>query len=559
MKVQQISQQQSISSKNKQPSFGSAIDLTMRYLATNQAVGANSVDLASMVAPRTINDSVRRGPLAGIETFRREIMGTVNDSLLGGYGMAAGALIAALMGIQGKFGVSANKILAAPETVNILAENKTHQIKGNESQYEYLRNIFKDIKVFNPSSENADIEGFVKLSDETVDKVSKTMDKVISDTTIDYSKWNSKKSADSIHVVKNMIIGEVGGESKVILTSLDGKHTSETKLATLLEDTFNLSKAFNKKNVMKAFEEQINSNKSIFENRFIKNFAKFGKVKSLAGFAIASAVGLSVQPINMYLTKKKTGTDGFVGVEGRTKDNSKTFLGLKLASTAGFLGMVMSTLNPEINGLKKVLPHNFMKKMAFKGFWPTVNQLKGVYGITIISRLMSSRDKDELRESLTKDFCGYLSWLVLGDIVNRLVAEKLNNSVMNRTKAVENKGFWSRAFNSTLKTRDEILVETLAKNGISTNKEVDGKTIAKTFKEMMQDLNGIKNEAVKKAAKKRLSTLNKAQFAGYAFSCIVLGLGIPNLNIYITNKLDKKHKAEINKQKENSQDNLKTA
>ena len=67
MKVQQISQQQSISSKNKQPSFGSAIDLTMRYLATNQAVGANSVDLASMVAPRTINDSVRRGPLAGIE------------------------------------------------------------------------------------------------------------------------------------------------------------------------------------------------------------------------------------------------------------------------------------------------------------------------------------------------------------------------------------------------------------------------------------------------------------------------------------------------------------
>ena len=101
--------------------------------------------------------------------------------------MAAGALIAALMGIQGKFGVSANKILAAPETVNILAENKTHQIKGNESQYEYLRNIFKDIKVFNPSSENADIEGFVKLSDETVDKVSKTMDKVI-------SRWRIKSN-----------------------------------------------------------------------------------------------------------------------------------------------------------------------------------------------------------------------------------------------------------------------------------------------------------------------------------------------------------------------------
>ena len=37
-------------------------------------------------------------------------------------------------------------------------------------------------------------------------------------------------------------------------------------------------------------------------------------------------------------------------------------------------------------------------------------------------------------------------------------------------------------------------------------------------------------------AKRRLGTLNKAQLAGYAFSGLVLGLGIPNLNIYITKK-----------------------
>lgn len=547
MKVQSI-QQQNINSKNGQPNFNGTLDLTMRYLATNQAVGANSVDLASMVAPRSINDTVRRGPLAGLETFRREIMGTVNDSLLGGYGMAAGALIAALMGMNGKFGVKVNKILAAPETVNILAQNKTKQLKENKSQLDYLRSIFREIKVFNPSLATADEEGFVRLSEETVEKVSRTMDRVISDEATDYRKWSNIKSPDSIHVVKNIILGENGGESRIVLTSHDGKHVSETKLVTLLEDTFNLSKAFNKKTVKAAFEEQIRDNKSILENKFIKNFRKFGKTKSLAGFAIASAVGLSVQPINMYLTKKKTGSDGFVGVEGRSKDTSKSFLGLKLASTAGFLGVVLSTLNPEVNGWKKVLPHNFMKKMAFKGFWPTVNQLKGVYGITIISRLMSSRDKDELRESLTKDLCGFLSWLVLGDIVNRLTAEALDNSVMNRTKDIAKKGLWGRAFNSTLKTRDEILVETLAKQGVAVNKEVNGKVVAKTFKEMEKDLNGLKNEAVRKMTKKRLCTLNKAQFAGYAFSCLVLGLGIPNLNIYITNKLDKKHKAEAAKQ-----------
>jgi hypothetical protein len=63
----------------------------------------------------------------------------------------------------------------------------------------------------------------------------------------------------------------------------------------------------------------------------------------------------------------------------------------------------------------------------------------------------------------------------------------------------------------------------------------------------------LKDEALKKATKKRLGALNKAQMAGYLFSGLVLGLGIPNLNIYITNKLDKKHKAELAKQQNNIQ------
>ena len=102
-------------------------------------------------------------------------------------------------------------------------------------------------------------------------------------------------------------------------------------------------------------------------------------------------------------------------------------------------------------------------------------------------------------------------------------------------------------FYANLKTRDEILVQTLADNGIKTTKEENGKIIAKSFKEMLKDLNGIKDEALKKATKKRLRALNVAQLAGYAFSGLVLGLGIPNLNIYITNKLDAKRKAEAAK------------
>ena len=61
--------------------------------------------------------------------------------------------------------------------------------------------------------------------------------------------------------------------------------------------------------------------------------------------------------------------------------------------------------------------------------------------------------------------------------------------------------------------------------------------VAKTFKEMMKDFKNtdkISKEA-KKVIKKKLSALNWAQLAGYAFSGAILGFGIPNLNIYITN------------------------
>ena len=116
-------------------------------------------------------------------------------------------------------------------------------------------------------------------------------------------------------------------------------------------------------------------------------------------------------------------------------------------------------------------------------------------------------------------------------------------TVLNSTEK-EAKGLWQnvkRAFNAQLKTRDEILIESLAENGISTTKAKDGKIVAKTFKEMLKDLDTLP-ENIKKITKKRLGTLNKAQLAGYAFSGLVLGLGIPNLNIYITNKLDQKRK-----------------
>lgn len=548
MNVQPISQQnQQI---KQQPHFKGAVDSTFRYLATNQAVGANLVDFSFMVAPRTINDGVKRGPAAGMETGRREIMGTINDSCVGLFGAAAGAAIAG--SLTKKYDTKVNKMFTAPETLHILAENKSNQIKNNQSQLEYLKEILRHAKGYNPTLAKPGSEGYVEISGPTIDRVAKYYDELLNKKA-DFSKWTNSKSDRSRTVLMNEIIADTGAGSDFILESADKKIVSKTNLKSLLNDIFIVSDSFNSEKVKAAFKEQLKENKVIKENSFIKGLDKFMKNRAYMGFAASCAIGLSVQPINMYLTKLKTGQDGFVGVEGRTKDSSAGFFGLKGLSSVAFFSMILSTLN--INPIKFLSkPKIFMDKMSFSGKMPTINQLKGIYGITIISRIFSARDTDELREVLTKDTLGYLSWLVLGDFVNRMAASAFDNDkckVVNIKKGTENANYFKKMFYANLKTRDEILVQTLAKKGVKTTKEENGKIVAKTFKEMLKDLNGLKDEAVKKATRKRLRALNIAQVAGYAFSGLVLGLGIPNLNIYITNKLDAKRKAEAAAQKQN--------
>ena len=540
MKVQNIQQQNQIDF-NEKPQFKGAVDTTLRYLATNQAIGANGVDLCSMVAPRTASDTVKRGPAAGLETFRREIMGTVNDSCVGLFGAFAGALIA--YGINKNFGLNVNKIFTAPDTLKILAQNRAEQIKNNQKQVDYIKTTLSSVKAYNPTAANSDKDGFVKLSQKTINEVSTLIDSALNGGEKAIDEWTKDSSKTIRSAIMNKMIGDTGAQSRYVLESKDKKIISETNLKSLLNDIFIVTRAFNKEKVNNAFKDQIKNNQEIKDNKFVKSLGKFMKTRAGLGFAMVSAIGLSVQPINMYLTKLKTGTDGFVGVEGRTKDNSAGFMGLKTLSAAAFFSMILSTLNlkPWKFTIKK-----FMDKMAFTGKMPTINQLKGLYGITIISRVFSARDKDELREVLTKDTLGYLSWLVLGDIINRMTAAKFDEKVMNYKKGTENANYFKKMFNASLKTRDEILVETLAKHGISTTKEEGGKLVAKSFKEMLKELknNPKISEAVRKATRKHLNTLNGAQVAGYLFSGLVLGLGIPNLNIYITNKLDKKRKAE---------------
>ena len=481
MKVQQINQQQNFERKNS-PNFTGLADAgvqLLRFLDTNQAWGATAVDFSCMVAPRTITDFTR-GPQAGVETFRREASGTVNHAAVGlVYGPLAGMLLAAAL--NSKYGIKAQNIYAGSDAVDILSKFRYDVLKSDskDNAIDYSKRIASSIS-------SGDGKKF--LSSDAQEKFAQTLAKEI-----------KAPAKENKAMLKNIVLSDLGEESNILLKS--DKKSIKTSLNDIVENVTSMSKALFKDRVVESFQKAAK-----FEDvNFVKAMKNFGLRRSILGLGIASAIGCCIQPFNIYLTKKKTGSDGFVGVEGREKDNSAGFKALKVGTAAAFGTMVYGLIT-------KFNPKSFLPNIQYKGITPTLNQFKLVYGLTIMSRFLVARDKDELREATVKDTLGYLSWLVLGNFVARGTLKALDKNLVG-------------------KTRDEVLYGALKKAGISTVK--DGKALP--FKELLKLL-----PKTDKAARKSLRFLNIAQLAGYAFSGLVLGVGVPKLNIYMTNKSEQK-------------------
>ena len=487
---------------------------------TNQAWGANAVDLGSMVIPRTTVDFVNRGPAAGAETGRRESAGTINHSLIGVYGSAAGLAFATLLNKD--YGIRADKIFADNETVDIVGTAFHKQIHNGS------KNPLEDALKETFSNLSTTVDGIEKrLDNNQVDNVVKRTITALNSKDID-----SRTITDSTKkYLVNYINQALGSESDYKLAA-PSKETT-TSLSTFVENVYNLSKAFTEESVVKAFKAA----KDFDKNEFINRFKSMNKSRTIAGMAIASGVGMTIQPLNIYLTKKKTGSDGFVGVEGREKDNSANFKLMKVLASAIFGGGIVGSLAMQEGGL--------LKNIQFKGMIPTINQFKLIYGLTIMSRFMVARDKDELRESVVKDVLGFLNWLVLGNFVAKGVVLALDK---NKELLKEKNGGWNNFFKTKLKTRDEVLLAGLKKSGIDAVE--NGKALS--FSKMLKKLPA--NE-LGKSVKKNLRILNIAQVAGYLYSGLVLGVGIPKLNIYMTNKSEAKRQAKLAQKRAQMSDN----
>lgn len=482
---------------------GTGVLTGLRGLSNSPAIGACAVDFCSMVSPRTIIETKNRGPQSGIETFFREASSCIIHACVGLIGLGAATLISGKF--NNNYGVKAQNIFASGDTIKNMA-SLWNGANGDSKQF--FDNFVQNIKGLNGNNWNnvsseasqGIVENLIKLADKT---------KELSKTTGSGKKLVAQEVKDLKNLVVSQITKDTGASASYKLKADGAGKAISSSLSELVDNAVGLSNSFKSQT-----QEQLPS----FINSLIKNKT----ASTMLGLGICAALCVSIQPLNRYLTKKRTGKDGFVGAEGAKADNSKGFKTAKTALGIAFPAFAISTIGK---------PADLLSNVQFNSKIPTINQFKFLYGLTIGSRFMSARDKNELRESTIKDTLGFTNWLILGGMVSKLTARALGGSdLINNPITAENgkKGIKYAAkwlTQASVKSYDEVLLP--AAKEISK----DGKVLK--FSEMLKNADG--------AVKSKVFKIAASQVAGYLYSGLVLGVGISKLNIFITKKLSSKN------------------
>lgn len=479
------------------PNFRGPIDAPLTQglaaLSTNTMLNASLVDVFAMGLPRTIVEYKERNKYAGFEMAFREFTGTFIACFSAGL---FGQMINKTMSkrIQPEIKVNENS-WASNNTIDVL-----NQI--NKSGKNYSKNLFNSLSGLNKNEEQAwnkinwdkiewyDKEAWNNLKWDNKEfegvhnkiksekSIIETFDKLISDEKL--SKNNSKNLQN---ILTERVINAVGAESNITLKSGDKSITSTVQ--NILRDSIDMGK-----NVFSAKESE----------KTIVKLKKLNKVKTLGALTLSIVLALTNQAINRYITQKRTGSKEFVGnmnYESHIGNNSQTDKKKnlnfnKVLASAGFVAMLAKVMN--IKNTK-----DFFKKLEFTGPTTSGNAIKTVYGALILGRFFASKDNTELRETVVRDYLGFLNWLVLGGFVAKGVGNLLDKdrkALFNTSK--EGKGVKHWLNNVSLKTHSEIVAQ-------------GGKDI-----------------------KKNLRKLNVAHISGLAYSALMLGILLPKLNISMT-------------------------
>lgn len=475
-----------------------AVTGLLRTCDMNEMVNAVGLDVGAMVIPRAYYDTKARNQYAGCETFFREISGTFINCLSAGIMAKLISKVAAKrVDTQTKINPNSWYSKDSMETLKSAwngdtkgyVENVLDHVSGRDgNEIKEFKNIewkniewideekwnkikWKDSKYENIQNKLTSKEGFVNT---------------ITDIVKDKSLCESDK-INALSIIEKRLTNALGAERNTEVNINGNKLNS--KLENILRDTVDMGRDV----LGKSNSEQI-----------LKKIAKVNKIKAFGAIGGTCVLGLTNQFINRKITEKRTGRKGFVGDVDFTSDNrveqkkDKYLLLKKLGASALMVGMVFSVMR--VKNLK-----DFARKLEFTGPITSGNAIKTVYASTIVGRFMAADNGTELRESMTRDYLGFLNWLVFGGFAAKGVAnllDKKGENLFNYTK--KGKGIKHWLNETSLKTHNEI-----ASKG-------------------------------KDFAKKNMWKLNVAHASGIAYSAITLGILLPMLNAKITERKSKK-------------------
>lgn len=489
---------------------------TLRTLDTNPMANAVGIDLFAMVAPRTYVDTKERNKYAGAETFFREFTGTLIVCLSASW-------------FAKMISHTANKFLNPETPINPNSWFSNDSLNYLRSTWEntkntksYVTNILDDIS-------GRDGKETRKFKDIEWDKIDWIDEKKWAKFDWDdeglegvHSKLKDKNSI--ISTITNLIDNKelTPSDSKKLQNIIELRLTNALKADKVTAKNSTNSVSSSLHNLLR---DAVDLGRDVFTNPKVKpdeaiaKILKINKVKSVGALALASTLGLTNQYINRKITEKRTGKKGFVGdldyknqTKAKKNDNSKSFRAQKIVASLGMAVMAIGVM-------KVKSPKDFLKKLEFTGPVTSGNVIKTVYASTLIGRFLASDSKDELRETATRDYLGFLNWLVFGGFAAKGVAnilDKERKNLFNISKEGNGVKHWLNDL--SLKSHNEIAAQ------------------GKEF------------------AKKNMWKMNVAHVAGLAYSTLALGILLPKLNILITKH---KHKNDVNAQK--SVDNRKVS
>ena len=378
----------------------------------NPMFGVSLIDCLTAIFPRTWVDAKTNG-FAAAETFRRESSGLIVNCLIPGF------IVLGVAKVLEKFNKDTNglsKLWANQKSTETLSG---YFANANGKTSEYINGVFKDLEFNSGKNWNK-----LDLDNQEVKAILQKYQDIV-DGTI-----TGKEAKKLLKETELALLQHTGGAESIRF--IKDKKPLGQNLSLLLRDMADL-KPFFAKHIgdLSKFEKQIE---------------KFVNKKSLIGLAIVIPLAASMQSINRWITRVRSGQEGapiykdFVSKKNKremsTGEKSKFWLN-KIGAAALMVGVAYASLKDK-SSLK-----NIFKGLQFTKNMPTMDQCRWIATATFASRMLASEDPNELKEVKWRDIATFMSLYMLCDYVPKGVASLIKKvfkiDLLNYTKEAPEK------------------------------------------------------------------------------------------------------------------------